>query len=279
MGNFSRELCGGTHLDQTSEVDSFEIVSEESVSAGTRRIVALTGEKARQHRESASEALTKIAKQLKVDLEQVPAAVEALSRYVRDLKKQIDRHEIKETSFNLEGLPSLERSLPQLLHATAATLNVGISNVAERFGTLFAEREHLENQHCEVGSTETLSAEQILATAEDIAGVKLVVCEVPGGNANRLRSLIDQLRRESDSIAALLVTRMPGDKVLLVAGLSDPLVGGGLDAGRWVGAVAKVVGGGGGGKPGMAQAGGRDAEKIPEALQTAREFAIDALKP
>ncbi len=151
------------------------------------------------------------------------------------------------------------------------------SSVADRFETLCTERESLESRREEVGSREALSAADMLETAEDVAGVKLVVCDVPGGNANLLRTLIDQLRRESDAVAALLATRAAEDKVLLVAGLSDVLVGGGLDAGRWVTAAAKVVGGGGGGKPGMAQAGGRDAAKIPEALKTARDFAIAAI--
>ncbi|MDG2208172.1 MAG: alanine--tRNA ligase [Pirellulales bacterium] len=277
IGDFSRELCGGTHLESTAEVQCFEIVSEESVSAGTRRIVALTGEKALQHREAASAVLSKLAEQLKVDLKQVPAAVESLARYVRDLKKQIDRHEMKGTEWSVAGLASLDQSLPQLLHATAKVLNVGISNLSDRFETLCAERESLESRREEVGSRETLSAADMLEAAEDVAGVKLVVCDVPGGNANLLRTLIDQLRRESDAVAALLATRAAEDKVLLVAGVSDVLVGRGLDAGRWVTAAAKVVGGGGGGKPGMAQAGGRDAAKIPEALKTAREFAIAAL--
>ncbi|MEE2780605.1 MAG: alanine--tRNA ligase [Planctomycetota bacterium] len=277
IGDFSRELCGGTHLESTADVQCFEIVSEESVSAGTRRIVALTGEKAHQHREAASAVLSKLAEQLKVELKQVPAAVESLARYVRDLKKQVDRHEVKGTEWSVAGLASLDQSLPQLLHATAKVLNVGVSSVADRFETLCTERESLESRREEVGSREAVSAADMLEAAEDVAGVKLVVCDVPGGNANLLRTLIDQLRRESDAVAALLATRAAEDKVLLVAGLSDVLVGGGLDAGRWVTAAAKVVGGGGGGKPGMAQAGGRDATKIPEALETAREFAIAAL--
>ena len=278
MGDFSKELCGGTHLENTSAVDLFEIISEESVSAGTRRIVALTGEKARQHREAANSTLTQIASQLKVDLNQVPAAVETLFRYVRDMKKQIERHAIKDTELSLEKLPSIERSLPQLLHATANVLNVAVSDVLDRFEGLFAERDVLEKQRCEAASTKTVSAETLLEMGEEVAGVNLVVADVAGGNANQLRSLIDQLRRESGSVAALLASRMPEDKVLLVAGISDGLVGGALDAGRWVGTVAKVVGGGGGGKPGMAQAGGRDAEKIPEALEAAREFVHKALQ-
>ena len=278
MGDFSKELCGGTHLDNTAEVSCFEIISEESVSAGTRRIVAFTGEKARQHREGASTTLSQIATQLKIDLNQVPAAVEAIFRYVRDMKKQIEKHVIRETKLDLEALPGLQRSLPQLLNATANVLNVAVGDVRDRFEGLLAERNLLEKQLLEAASTETVSAETLLEKSEEVAGVNLIVADVIGGNAGRLRSLIDQLRREDQAVAVLLASRMPGDKVLLVAGISDKLIGGGLDAGRWVGAVAKVVGGGGGGKPGMAQAGGRDATKIPEALETAKKFARSNLE-
>ena len=277
MGDFSKELCGGTHLEGTAEVEFFEIISEESVSAGTRRIVALTGEKARQHRDQASTALTHIASHLKVELSQVPAAVEALFRYVRDVKKQIEKHAIKDTGLSLDNLPALQRSVPHILHATATVLNVAVGDVLDRFESLFAERDVLEKQRRDAALTETVSAENLFEMGEEIGETILIVAEVAGGNANRLRSLIDQLRRENQSVAVLLASRMPDDKVLLVAGISDKLIGSGLDAGRWVGAVAKVVGGGGGGKPGMAQAGGRDPAKIPEAIELAKEFARTSL--
>ena len=279
MGDFSKELCGGTHLENTLAVDVFEIISEESVSAGTRRIVALTGEKARQHREAANGTLTQIASQLKVELNQVPAAVETLFRYVRDMKKQIERHTMKDTRAQFGKVAHPWNDLCRNFYTRRQTfLNVAVSDVLDRFEGLFAERDVLEEQRREAASTKTVSAETLLEMGEEVAGVNLVVADVAGGNANQLRSLIDQLRRESGSVAALLASRMPEDKVLLVAGISDGLVGGPLDAGRWVGTVAKVVGGGGGGKPGMAQAGGRDAAKIPEALETAREFVRKALQ-
>ena len=172
----------------------------------------------------------------------------------------------------------MQRSLPQLLHATANVLNVAIGDVRDRFEGLLAERGVLEKQLVEAASTETVSADTLWAMREELAGVHLIVAEVPGGNAGRLRSLIDQIRRENSNVAVLLASRMPGSKVLLVAGISDQLVGGGLDAGQWVGAVAPVVGGGGGGKPGMAQAGGREPDKIPQALEKATAFARAAVQ-
>src|ERR1051325_6627927 len=89
MGTFSRELCGGTHLDNTSEVDLLEIVAEEGVAAGTRRITALTGAKARAHTSQTQEALSDIAAKFGVDPADVPAAVKRLAQQVRDLKKAL----------------------------------------------------------------------------------------------------------------------------------------------------------------------------------------------
>ena len=87
MGQFSRELCGGTHLKNTEEVRAFEIVSEEGVSAGTRRIVALTGEKAAEYIEHSRAALEGAAQRLECSPDQVPEQVTWLARRVRDLKK------------------------------------------------------------------------------------------------------------------------------------------------------------------------------------------------
>src|SRR5690606_27681557 len=89
MGDFSRELCGGTHLDNTRDIEDFEILSEESVSAGVRRITALTGEKARQHAQQVVQALADTAAALNVSQAEVPAQVEALTKHIRQLKKQL----------------------------------------------------------------------------------------------------------------------------------------------------------------------------------------------
>ncbi len=99
--------------------------------------------------------------------------------------------------------------------------------------------------------------------------MRVVVAEVPGGTPAVMRQLIDQLRQKAAPVAVLLGS-VQGDKVLLVAGLSRELPERGLDAGQWIRQVAPVVGGGGGGKPLMAQAGGKLPEKLPEALEQAR---------
>jgi alanyl-tRNA synthetase len=217
MGEFSKELCGGTHLDNTGQVGLFHIISEESVAAGTRRITALTGRKALEHARQMEAALAATAAALKSPLAEVPDRVAALVKEVRELKKQL-----------------------------ASGPRAG-----------------------------GVTTEQLLAEATDVAGVKVVVAEVPGGNANALREHIDLLRRKHSPLAALLAAREEG-KVTLVAGITRDLQQKGVDASKWINAAAPLVGGRGGGKPDMAQAGGKDADKLPAALEEARK-AIQAM--
>ncbi len=121
-----------------------------------------------------------------------------------------------------------------------------------------------------------ISADKLAEDAEDVSGTKVIVAEVPGGTPDVLRLLIDQLRRKGKPTAVLLGSREP-DKVTLVAGISRDLEEKGVHAGEWVRAVAEVVGGRGGGRPDMAQAGGKDHDKLPAALERARKAIHDQL--
>jgi alanyl-tRNA synthetase len=110
----------------------------------------------------------------------------------------------------------------------------------------------------------------LIAAAADVAGVKVVIAEVHGG-PNDLRQMIDQLRRKTAPVAVLLANRQEEEKkVTLIAGLSRDLVERGLDAVAWVKAASAVVEGGGGGRPDMAQAGGKLPHELPAALEAAR---------
>jgi alanyl-tRNA synthetase len=211
MGQFSKELCGGTHLANTAQVGVFKITGEESVAAGTRRITALTGKAALQDIRHGQAALSRAAAALKVPPHELADRVEALAKEIRQLKKQ-----------------------------AAGPKGGGVS------------------------------IDRLIADAAEVGGVKIVIAEVPGG-PNDLRQLIDQLRRKAAPVAVLLANRQEEEKkVLLIAGLSRDLVERGLDAVKWVKATAAVVDGGGGGRPDMAQAGGKLPEKLPEALDAAR---------
>lgn len=274
MGEFSKELCGGTHLTNTQEVGEFEIISEEGVSAGTRRIVALTGAKAKEHEAQIKATLEETAAKLGVNLSAVPDAVRDLVQRVRELRKQL-------TSGGKSTAPSAPasaktakkepsyREVRQALREVARMLNVSALDVPARVVALAGELQDLHRQIERMAQSGELSADTLLERGEKIGTANLVVAEVPGGSPNLLRTLIDQIRKKVDSSAIFLAAPQEGDKVLLVAGVSRELVAKGLSAGEWVREVAPIVGGGGGGKPDLAQAGGKQPEKLPEALDLA----------
>jgi alanyl-tRNA synthetase len=220
VGDFSKELCGGTHLANSAEAGIFRIIGEESVAAGTRRITALTGRAVLEQGRKVQAALQRAAALLRVPPDELPARIEAMAAEMRQLRKQ--------AAAGPKGGPSLE---------------------------------------------------QLIAGAADAGGAKVVVAEVPGG-PNELRQLIDQLRRKIAPVAVLLANRQEEEKkVTLIAGLSRDLVDRGLDAVAWIRAVAPLVDGGGGGRPDMAQAGGKLPQKLPEALEAARAEIKRLLAP
>ncbi len=285
---FSRELCGGTHLDSTGEVEAFEIVSEEGVSVGTRRVVALTGQRAQEHMETTRTILTDTAAKLGVALLEVPGAVKALSDRVRALKKQIagggpasevsatEAGEPAETTSTAQAAPDY-REIKSSLQNAARMLNVAAHDVPHRVTALMREVDELQQKLAERAAAGPLSADDLLAAAEAIGDTRVVIADTSGAGANLLRQLIDQLRQKESSVAVLLASREADDKVTLVAGISQDLQDRGVDAGQWVRATAAAVGGGGGGRADMAQAGGKHPEKLPEAFDVAREHIREML--
>jgi alanyl-tRNA synthetase len=211
MDGVSRELCGGTHVSSTGQIGLVRIVAEESVSAGTRRISAVTGGRALERLRAAERTLAEAAGVLKVPAAEVP---QRLATVVRELKE-------------------LKKAKP-------------------------------------VAAAAGVTPETLLAAAVDVGGARVVVADMQGGDAGAMRQAIDQLRRKASPIAVLLGS-VEGDKVTLVAGISKELEARGLSAGNWIRDVATVVGGKGGGRPDLAQAGGKLVAKLPEALETARQ--------
>lgn len=275
MGDFSKELCGGTHLGNTGDVQAFELTSEESVSSNTRRIVALTGPKATAHRQHTTDILEAAAKQLGCPIGAVGEATKALVDQVRKLKKQLasgnadapKRPAIAASA----GTPSYPK-MKLIARDTARMLNVAAAEISTRIDALLADEKSLAEQLANLTAGGEISADQLLADAETVGDALLIVQQIDGANPNLIRQWIDQLRKKSDKpVAVLLATVVGGDKVILVAGISKALVAGGMSAGKWVGEVAAVVGGGGGGKPDLAQAGGKDPEKLPAAIEKAKE--------
>jgi alanyl-tRNA synthetase len=218
MGEFSRELCGGTHLDNVGQVGLVKIVSEESVSAGTRRISALTGKAALEYIRQQEEALGEVASVLKAPINQVSSRVAVLLDEVKTLKKTLSQRKAE--------------------------------------------------------TTPETSADDLLAKAVAVGDVKVIAAAMGSASIDDMKQRIDVLRRKAGSNLAVLLVSNSDGKVNLVSGLTPDLPARKLHAGKWINEVAAVVGGKGGGRPDMAQAGGNDPSKIPDALKA----AVEALK-
>ncbi|MCR5008561.1 MAG: alanine--tRNA ligase, partial [Oribacterium sp.] len=214
MGDFSTELCGGTHVKNTLEIGQFKIVSEAGVAAGVRRIEALTGENVR--------------------------------RYYENLEKEIN-------------------GACELVKATPATL-------AEHIRSLQKELKELKSENEALKSKEAKNAlGNVMDNVTDINGVKFLAAHVAGVDMNELRNLGDDLKAKLGDGVVLLISDKEG-KVSMVAMATDAAVKAGAHAGNLIKLVAPILGGGGGGRPNMAQAGGKDASKIGEAIAKAGEI-------
>ncbi|MCC9602540.1 alanine--tRNA ligase [Stieleria sp. JC731] len=278
IGDYSKELCAGTHVSNTGDVASFELMAEESVSAGTRRIVALTGQRAEEHREQTQQLLGKLAKLLGTDESKVNGALEQLADDVRQLRKELTSGKPGDhaEAFAIAGDCPKDYiddyfGVRDVVRQVSRRLNVSQDDVLTRVESLLGERSELIKQLKQATAGGKITADDLIAQGEKVGDCMVVVAEVPGANPNVMRGWIDQIRKKSPGGSAVLLGTVQGDKVLLVGGLSNSLVDQGLKAGQWVGAAAKIVGGGGGGRPDMAQAGGKDPAKLPEALADAKD--------
>jgi alanyl-tRNA synthetase len=169
------------------------------------------------------------------------------------------------------------RQEEEVLGAVAAALKVPPQQAADRVAALLEEVKTLKKQATQRRETPKVSADDLIGQAQDIGGAKVVSLSIPGLQPDELRQLIDVARRKAETgLAALLITEADG-KVVLAAGLTPDLVDRGLHAGNWLKQVAPVVGGGGGGKPDFAQAGGKKPDQIPQALEKALEVARETL--
>lgn len=211
MGDFSTELCGGTHAARTGDIGLFRITSESGTAAGVRRIEAVTGEGAMAILHAQSDQLDDIAQLLKGDSHNLGDKVRAA----------------------LERTRQLEKELQQLKEQAAAQESANLSS-----------------------------------KAEEINGVKLLVSELTGVEPKMLRTMVDDLKNQLGSTIVVLATVADG-KVSLIAGVSKDVTDR-VKAGELVGMVAQQVGGKGGGRPDMAQAGGTDASALPAALASVK---------
>ncbi len=277
IGDFSKELCGGTHLENTSQMVAFEIISEESVSSGTRRIEAVTGEKAQQNQQAVTKSMEDLSRILGVEVSEIPELIQQLSRQLKELKKQIASGKKTDLPVAAANPTGNSKKLDyfqqrQLLRDSARQLNVPLLEVVDRVRTMKSEVDSLTKKLELLDSAVDISADDLLKMSEMVSGIQIIVQHLPNSNPNIMRQLIDQVRKKTRPVALFLATTQGMDKVILVAGISRDLVDKGLSAGDWVKEIAPIVGGGGGGKPDLAQAGGKQPGNLKQALEAAREF-------
>ena len=282
IGDFSKELCGGTHLSNAAEVEAFEIISEESVSAGVRRIVAYTGQKAKENQQQVQVSADKIARLLDVETSQIPAAAAALVKRMKALKKQASTGVEAEpmaaiTSGDANSFAPSYFQVRDSLRETASKLNVTLQSVEDRIQSLIQDEQKLVQQIEATKGVTSVSADDLIAGGEKVGDALIVAQRIDGANVDFLKRLVDQIRKKASPAVILLAAATVEGKVLLVAGVSKDLVEGGLKAGDIVKEVAPIVGGGGGGKPDLAQAGGKDPSKIDEAIEKAKSIVQQKL--
>ena len=281
VGDYSKELCGGTHVANTATIETIEIVSEESVSAGVRRIVAYTGLKAKDNQTQLTASATALAKKLSVSVSGLPLASATLSKSIKGLKKQLSTG----VEFKPDSVPAVATGaepadyfgVRNVMRKVAETLSTTVNDAVGRVETMLADRENLLKQIEETKGVASVSADDLIAEGHKVGDTLLVIKQIDGANSDLLKRLVDQIRKKSSPAAIVLGAGSSDGKVLLVAGVSRDLVADGLKAGDIVKEIAPIVGGGGGGKPDLAQAGGKLPEKIPEALEKAKSIVEEKL--
>ncbi|WP_026894153.1 alanine--tRNA ligase [Clostridiisalibacter paucivorans] len=220
IGDFSMELCGGTHVNNTSEIGMFKILSESGIASGIRRIEAITGYKVYEYINDMENKALQLAELLKTNRENIVSRAKTLNQENKTLEKEIERLKMK------------------------------------------------------LASSKT---QDIIDSAYEVKGIKVIANRVDGMDINGLRQLGDQIKDKMGSVLIVLGTGKD-NKVNFIATATQDLVKQGIHCGNIVREVAKVTHGGGGGRPNMAQAGGKDSSKIDEALSKVKGLVNNQLK-
>jgi alanyl-tRNA synthetase len=177
-----------------------------------------------------------------------------------------------------EAVATVQR-MTSVVNDLTSRFKCSVTDLPARVDSLQAEVKKLQQQVKKGAATDLQgAADKLLACAADVGGSKVIVGEMPSGPEEQMRNQIDRIKQKAGS-AVVVVGWADDGKVGLIAAVTDDLVKKGVHGGKLIGQVAKVVGGGGGGKPSMAQAGGKEPAKLPEALDLAKKLAAEALAP
>ncbi len=213
MGEFSKELCGGTHVGNTSEIKNFKILSESGVAAGVRRIEALTGDN--------------------------------VIKYYREMEQEVT--------------------------AASAMLKTSRADILEKISALLSE---LKEAHSQIEALKSEAAKSAMGDVsqdvKEIGGIKFVASKMEGVDAGGLRELGDSLKDKLGECVIVLASVNDG-KVQLMATATEKAMKAGAHAGNLIKGIAGLVGGGGGGRPNMAMAGGKDSSGVEAALAEAEK--------
>ncbi|MGD2118084.1 MAG: alanine--tRNA ligase [Chromatiales bacterium] len=218
MGDFSTELCGGTHVKAVGDIGLFKVTVETGIASGIRRIEALTGDHAMQWVQAEEKQLNQVASILKAKRDDVEDKVAQLLEKNRKLEKELDQLK---------------------------------------------------------GKLASAAGSDLASSAVDVAGVKLLAAKIEGADVKALRDTLDQLKNKLGT-AVIVLAAVDGDKVSLIAGVTKDTIDK-VKAGDLVKFVAEQVGGKGGGRPDMAQAGGNDPTALPAALDSVAGWLNDKL--
>lgn len=221
MGDYSKELCGGTHVSNTGVISLFKILSETGIAAGVRRIEALTGNGVIAYYKELENGLHQAAKAAKAEPSQLVTKIESFQEEIKELRSENDKLKSKLANNSLGDV---------------------INQIAE------------------------------------VKGVKLLAAKVPELDMNGLRTLGDQLKDKIGEGVIILASATAPDKVSLLAMATDEAMKKGAHAGNLIKEIAVLVGGGGGGRPNMAQAGGKIASGIEAAILKAKETLESQIK-
>jgi alanyl-tRNA synthetase len=241
--DLSIEFCGGTHLKSTGQAEAFCIVSEEGVAKGVRRITALTGPAARDAQQHAA-ALRQRVETL-------------LAAKTDDESKLAEEVAAITTAMNDATLPTVDRQA-----------------IRDKLSDVQAKLKEAEKRRARASAEAAVDTARKLA--DEVSG-QVIVANVGAVDGGAIRTAMDVFRKKHPDSAILLAGAGEDGKVALMATVAQPLIDQGLKAGDWIKHVAPVVGGGGGGRPDSAQAGGKDAGKISEAIEAAKTFATEIL--